>query len=176
MLITDRPAADVEGLRDRLHGEVYGPDDAGYDEARRAWNLAVEQRPALVAFPYTDADVIATVAFAREHGLRLAPQATGHGAHGADLTGTIVVNTRQMRGVRIDPGARKARVRAGAVWADVTGPASAYGLAPPAGSAPDVGIVGETLGGGISWLGRRYGLACHSVTAIEIVLADGRHV
>jgi FAD/FMN-containing dehydrogenase len=174
MLITDRPAADA--LRDRLHGDVYGPDDAGYDEARRPWNLAVEQRPALVAFPRTDADVIAIVAYAREQGLNVAAQATGHGARHRDLAATILVNTRHMRGVRIDPGARKARVRAGAVWADVTGLASAYGLAPLAGSAPDVGVVGYTLGGGVSWLGRRYGLACHSVTAVEIVLADGRHV
>src|SRR4051795_1827601 len=105
MLITDRPAADVDALRDRLHGEVYGPDDAGYDEARQAWNLAVDQRPALVAFPYSDADAVATVEFAREQGLRLAPQATGHGARSSDLSGTILVNTRHMRGVRIDPGA-----------------------------------------------------------------------
>jgi FAD binding domain len=175
MLITDRPAADADALRDRLHGEVHGPDDAGYDGARRAWNLAVEQRPALVAVPSSDADVIATVGYAREQGLRIATQATGHGARRRDLSDAILVNTRQMRGVRIDPGARRARVRAGAVWADVTGPASAYGLAPLAGTAPDVGVVGYTLGGGLGWLGRRYGLACHSVTAIEIVLPDGRH-
>src|SRR5262249_8865143 len=142
----DRPAADVNALRDRLHGEVYGPEDAGYDAARRAWHLAVDQRPAIVALPITDADVIATVEFARESGLRILPQATGHGAPGADLTHTILLSTKHMRGVRIDPGARRARVRAGAVWADVTGPASAYGLAPLAGSAPNVGVVGYTLG------------------------------
>src|SRR4051812_7911678 len=115
MLIADRPSADVPALRDRLHGEVFGPEDAGYDAARRAWNLAVDQRPAAVAFPITDADVIAIVEFAREAGLRVTVQATGHGAGASGpLDHAIVVNTSRMRGVRIDPGARKARVRAGA--------------------------------------------------------------
>jgi FAD binding domain len=177
MLITDRPFADVDALRNRLYGEVYGPDDAGWDEARRAWNLAIDQRPAAVALPLTDADVVTVVDFAREEGLRVAAQATGHGAGAiASLEGTILISTKHMRGVRIDPGTRRARVRAGAVWADVTGPAAAYGLAPLAGSAPDVGVVGYTLGGGLSWLGRKHGLACNSVVAIELVTADGRHV
>ncbi len=177
MLITDRPSADVEVLRSRLHGDVCGPDDAGWDEARRAWNLAIDQRPAAVAFPLTDSDVVAVVEFAREEGLRVAAQATGHGAGAiASLEGTVLISTKHMRGVRIDPGTRRARVRAGAVWADVTGPAAAYGLAPLAGSAGDVGVVGYTLGGGLSWLGRKHGLACNSVVAIELVTADARHV
>ncbi len=177
MLITDRPSADVEVLRGRLHGAVYGPDDAGWDEARRAWNLAIDQRPAAVAFPLTDSDVVAVVEFAREEGLRVAAQATGHGAGAiASLEDAILISTKHMRGVRIDPGTRRARVRAGAVWADVTGPAAAYGLAPLAGSAGDVGVVGYTLGGGLSWLGRKHGLACNSVVAIELVTADARHV
>ena len=125
MLITDRPYADVDALRSRLHGDVVGPDDAGWDEARRAWNLAIDQRPAAVAFPLTDSDVVAVVDFAREEGLRVAAQATGHGAGAiASLEDTILISTKHMRGVRIDPGTRRARVRAGAVWADVTGPAA----------------------------------------------------
>jgi hypothetical protein len=175
MLITDRPSADVEALRSRLYGAVYGPDDAGWDEVRRAWNLAIDQRPAAVAFPLTDSDVVAVVEFAREEGLRVAAQATGHGAGAiASLEDAILISTKHMRGVRIDPGTRRARVRAGAVWADVTGPAAAYGLAPLAGSAGDVGVVGYTLGGGLSWLGRKHGLACNSVVAIELVTADAR--
>ena len=78
--ITGLPSIDVEALRARLYGEVYGPDDDGWDEARRAWNLAVDQRPAAVALPITDADVVEVVNFAREQGLRVAPQGTGHGA------------------------------------------------------------------------------------------------
>ena len=174
MLFTGLPSTDVEALRARLYGEVYGPDDDGWDEARRAWNLAVDQRPAAVAIPITDADVIEIVSFAREQGLRVAPQGTGHGASAiASLEHTILLSTKRMRGVRIDPKARRARVRAGAIWQDVTAPASAYGLAPLAGSAHDVGVVGYTLGGGLSWLAREHGFACDSVTAIELVTADG---
>ena len=177
MLITDRPSADVEALRARLHGEVFGPDDAGYDEHRKPWNRAVDQRPAAVAFPRTDEDVVTLVDLARNRGLELAPQATGHGAGATGtLERTILVSTKHMRGVRIDPTTRIARVRAGNVWSDVTGPAALYGLAPLAGSAPDVGIVGYTLGGGLGWLARAHGWACNSVTAIELVTADGRLV
>ncbi len=177
MLITDRPSADVEALRARLHGEVFGPDDAGYDEHRKPWNRAVDQRPVAVAFPRTDEDVVTLVDHARKRGLELAPQATGHGAGATGtLERTILVSTKHMRGVRIDPNTRIARVRAGNVWSDVTVPAALYGLAPLAGSAPDVGIVGYTLGGGLGWLARAHGWACNSVTAIELVTADGRLV
>jgi hypothetical protein len=114
------------------------------------------------------------VRFANEHGLELAPQATGHGAGTTgSLEHTILVSTKHMRGVRIDPHTRTARVRAGAQWRDVTVPAAQYGLAPLAGSAPDVGVVGYTLGGGLSWLARAHGWACNSVTAIELVTAAG---
>jgi hypothetical protein len=176
MLLTGLDSIDVETLRSRLHGDVLGPGDDGWDEARRAWNLAVDQRPAAVALPLTDADVVEVVDFARAEGLRVAPQGTGHGASAiASLDRTILLSTRRMRGVRIDPAPRRARVRAGALWADVTGPASAYGLAPLAGSSPDVGVVGYTLGGGLSWLARKHGFACDSVLSIELVTADGVH-
>src|ERR1700755_635637 len=99
MLLTDRPSVDVETLRSRLYGEVYGPGDSGWDEARRAWNLAVDQRPAAVALPLTDSDVVEVVTFAREHGLRVAPQGTGHGASAIpSLEHTILLATRHMRG------------------------------------------------------------------------------
>ena len=124
MLITDLPSIDVEALRSRLYGDVFGPDDEGWDEARRAWNLAVDQRPAAVALPLTDADVVAVVNFAREEGLRVAPQGTGHGAARARLARAHDPALHaHMRGVRIDPCTRRARVRAGALWADVTAPA-----------------------------------------------------
>jgi hypothetical protein len=145
---------------------------------RQAWNLAVDQRPAAVAFPRTADDVAAVVTFAREHDLRVAPQGTGHNATPLEgrLAGSILVRTDHMRAVEIDPRARRARVQAGALWIDVTVPAAEHGLAALAGSSPDVGVVGYTLGGGLSWLSRRYGLAANSVTAIELVTADGERV
>ncbi|MBE2319185.1 FAD-binding oxidoreductase [Solirubrobacter sp. CPCC 204708] len=175
MLITDRPSADLSALRSRLHGEVHGPTDPGYEDLRKPWNRAVDQRPAAVVFPRTDEDVVTLVQFAGESGFDLAPQATGHGAGATgSLERTILVRTDHMRGVRIDPATRTARVRAGARWSDVTVPAARYGLAPLAGSSPDVGVVGYTLGGGVGWLARKHGFACNAVTAIEVVTADAQ--
>jgi FAD binding domain-containing protein len=177
MLMDNALAVDVEELRSRMEGTVAAPGDQAYDEVRRAWNLAVDQRPALVAVPATVAEVVEVVRFARERGLRVAPQGTGHNASAiATLDRTVLVKTTALREVEIDAAGRRARVGAGVVWAEVTGPASEHGLAPLAGSSPDVGVVGYTLGGGLSWLGRRHGLASNSVLAIELVTADGRVV
>jgi len=104
-------------------------------------------------------------------------QGTGHNAHPlGDLIDTILVKTHRMTGVAIDPVARRAGVAAGALWADVTVAPGEHGLAPLAGSSPDVGVVGYTLGGGIGWLGRKYGLPANSVLAVEIVTAGGEIV
>jgi FAD/FMN-containing dehydrogenase len=151
------------------------PGDAGWDDARRAWNLAVDQRPAAVALPETVDDVVAVVDHARLVGLQLAVQGTGHGA-GAPLDGTLLVNTSRMTGVEIDPVARVARVAAGTVWADVVAAAVEHGLTALHGSAADVGVVGYSLGGGVGWLARKHGLSSSSVLAAEVVTADGEVV
>src|SRR5262249_45365935 len=150
------------------------PHDPNWNEARRAWNLAVDQQPAAVALPESADDAQAVVRWARSRGLRVAPQGTGHNAHplGA-LAHTVLLKTQRMRGVEIGAAAQRARVEAGALWAEVTEAAAQHGLAALAGSSADVGVVGYTLGGGVSWLGRRYGLAANSVTAVELVDADG---
>ena len=177
MLMDNALAVDVEALRSRMEGTVAAPGDREYDEVRQAWNLAIDQRPALVAVPATVDEVVEVVNFARERGLRVAPQGTGHNASAiATLDRTVLVKTYALREVEIDAAGRRARVGAGVQWAEVTGPASEHGLAPLAGSSPDVGVVGYTLGGGLSWLGRRHGLAANSVLAIELVTADGRVV
>jgi UDP-N-acetylenolpyruvoylglucosamine reductase len=170
-------ALDVRALRARLLGHVAVPGDDDWDEARQAWNLAVDQRPAAVALPETAEDVVAIVEFARANGLRVAPQGTGHNASplGA-LDDTVLVKTSRMRGVWIDPEARIARVEAGVIWIEVVNAAAEHGLAALAGSSPDVGVVGYTLGGGLSWLARKHGIGANSVTAVEIVTADGRHL
>ena len=150
------------------------PHDPSWDEARLAWNRAADQQPAAVALPESPRDVAAVVRWARERGLRLAPQGTGHNAIPlGSLAHTVLLKTERMRGVNVDVRKRRARVDAGALWGDVTQVASPHGLAALAGSSPDVGVVGYTLGGGLSWLGRRYGLASNSVTAVELVNADG---
>jgi FAD/FMN-containing dehydrogenase len=123
------------------------------------------------------ADVAQAVRFARTRGMRIAPQGTGHGAEALEpLRGAMLLRTSRMRSVRIDPVSRTARAEAGALWQDVTVPAGEHGLAALAGSSPNVGVTGYTLGGGMGWLARRYGLAANSVTAAEIVTPNGRFV
>jgi FAD/FMN-containing dehydrogenase len=169
--------SNIEDLRDRLAGEIVLPGDGGWDAARQAWNLSVDQRPVAVVFPEAAEDIAAAVELARAVGLRLAAQGTGHSAAPmGPLEGTILVKTSRMRGVEIDAPAKRARVRAGALWGEVVPAAAEHGLAALAGSAKDVGVVGYTLGGGIGWLARRHGLACNSVLAVEAVTADGRLV
>jgi FAD/FMN-containing dehydrogenase len=170
-------ARDLETLRAAVTGEVFTPGAAGYDQARQAWNLAIDERPAVVVMAESAADVVQAVRFARTHGLRIAPQGTGHGAEPLEpLQGTMLLRTVRMRGVRIDPVSRTARADAGAIWQDVTVPAGEHGLAALAGTSPNVGVTGYTLGGGMGWLARRYGLAANSVTAAELVTPDGRFV
>jgi hypothetical protein len=149
--------------------------DPGWDEARRAWNLAVDQQPAAIARPASAHDVVAAVGYARRHGLCVAAQGTGHNARPlGPLADTLLIKTEAMRQVSVDPGRMTARAEAGALWQDVTDAAADWGLAGLAGSSPDVGVVGYTLGGGLSWLGRRYGLSANNVEAFEVVTADGR--
>jgi len=157
-----------------LDSKVVLPADERFDQARLAWNLAVDQRPAAVVFPESAADVAAAVRYAAQRGLRVAAQGTGHNAGPlGPLAHTLLVRTDKMRGIWIDPQARTARVEAGVVWLDVVQAAAQHGLAALAGSSPNVGVTGYTLGGGLSFLGRKYGLAASNVQAIDVVTADG---
>ena len=164
----------TQTLKAAIAGQVFVRGEAGYDQGRQAWNLAMDQRPAIVVQAESAADVAQAVQYARAHGMRIAPQGTGHGAEPLEpLDGAMLLRTTHMRQVRIDPSARTARAEAGAVWTDVTVPAGQYGLAALAGSSPNVGVTGYTLGGGLGWLARRYGLAANSVTAAELVTPGG---
>ena len=177
MITSARPALAIDALRAGFSGALHLPGDAGYDDARQAWNLTAVQTPPLVAEPHSAADVVAVIRFARENGLRVAPQGTGHNAQaraGADES--ILLNLRRMRGVEIDFENRSARVEAGALCADLTAPASELGLAPLAGSSPDVGLVGYTLGGGLGWLARAFGMCCNSVLSFDVVTGDGEEL
>jgi hypothetical protein len=171
------PPSELDRLRGRAAGFVVAPGEAGWDAARQAFNLALDQRPALAAFPTSVDDVAAAVEFARANGLRVAAQRTGHGAAALEsLEGTLLLRTERLIGVEVDPAARRARVGAGALWGDVMAATSPHGLAALWGSSPTVGVAGYTLGGGLSFLGRKLGFAANSVTAIELVTADGRVV
>lgn len=157
-----------------IAGHIATPGDPDWDEARAAWNLGADQRPVAVAFVETADDLAATARFAADNGLRVACQGTGHGAAPlAPLDDTILIKTERMRGVEVDPAAQTARVEAGVLAAELGEAAGAHGLCFLPGSAPDVGVIGYTLGGGLSWLGRRHGFACNRVRAIELVTAAG---
>ncbi|MBB4662564.1 FAD-binding oxidoreductase [Conexibacter arvalis] len=161
----------------RAIGRVVRPADADWDDARGTFNLLVDQRPELIAFPADERAVAAAIAHAQALGLRVAAQATGHnpGPLGS-LEGTMIVNTSALAGVAIDADARSVRVGAATKWERVTPRLSALGLAALHGSSPDVGIVGYSLGGGLGWLARKHGLQAGTVTAIELVTAEGHLV
>jgi FAD/FMN-containing dehydrogenase len=163
---------DFSGLA--IAGRVATPNDADWDQARAAWNLAADQRPEAVAFAESADDVATTVRFAADNDLRVAGQGTGHGAVALrSLEGAILIKTERMRGIEIDPESRTGRIEAGTLVLELSEAAGAHGLSGMPGSSPDVGVTGYTLGGGLSWLGRRYGFACNRVRAIELVTADG---
>jgi len=165
---------DLEALQAAIGGKVVVAGQAGYDQARQAWNLAVDERPRVVVVAQSASDAVKAVQFARAHGMRIAPQGTGHGAAPLEpLDGVMLLRTTPMRQVGIDPATRTARAEAGAVWQDVTVPAAEHGLAALAGSSPNVGVTGYTLAGGLGWLARRHGLAANSVTAAELVTPGG---
>ena len=164
----------LDSLRDALTGDVVAPGDPAWDDARQAFNLAADQRPALVVRAGAPADLAATVRHAAAHDLRVAPQGTGHGALSlGDLTDTILLRTGALAGVTVDPAARTARVEAGARWRDVAAAAGEHGLVGLHGMSGGVGVAGYTLGGGIGWLARRYGFASTHVRAFDVVTAAG---
>jgi UDP-N-acetylenolpyruvoylglucosamine reductase len=165
----------LETLRAGLRGTAHAPGEEGYDEASRAWNLAAHQQPALVIVAGGAADVMAAVRFARDAGMGVGVMATGHGV-GVPCDGGVLINTSRMKGVRVDPVARTARVEAGALWTDLVHEAQPHGLAGLMGSTSHVGIVGYTMGGGFGWLGRKYGFNAASMLQADVVTADGELV
>jgi FAD/FMN-containing dehydrogenase len=167
------PMADVDELRSRVHGPVYAAGDDGLAAEVATWNVAIQHTPAIAVGATCAADVCAAVSWAVAHDLRVAVQATGHGPV-RNAAGSMMITTRRMQGLSIDPERRMARVEAGVKWTRVLQAAAEHGLAALCGSSSDVGVVGYTLGGGLGSLGRRYGFAADQVTAVEIVTADGR--
>ena len=163
------PFAELDAL---TIGTVAVPGDKAYDALTSPWNLAIPVRPAAVLAAFDAQDVVEAVAFAGRHGIRVTPQATGHGPMAA-LTTELLVTTKELDEVVIHPEEGWARVGAGVKWLKVVEAAAPYGLAPLSGSITDVGIVGYTTGGGLGPMARTYGLAIDRVRAIEVVTGDG---
>ena len=168
----------AEVLRGLCGGAVHLPGDPAYDEARLPWNLQADSHPAAVAYPAFAPEVSTVLRAAASVGLNVAPQGTGHGAPplAGHLSDAVLLRTSAMTELRVDAARRTARVGAGALWGDVVERAGSVQLAALHTSSPGVGVVGSSLGGGLSWYARQHGLQCSAITAVELVLADGTFV
>ncbi len=165
----------TDQLREQVRGPVIAPGDEGYDQARRVYNAMIERRPAVVVRCANAGDVIAAVHFARENQLDLAVRGGGHSVPGfGTCDGGVVVDLAGMRGVRVDPASGTARAEGGATWGDFNAATYAFGLATTGGIISTTGVGGLTLGGGIGYLARGYGLSCDNLVAADVVTADGR--
>ncbi len=177
MAVPDRTDEVVRALRSHLTGEVVGVADEGYAAARSVWNGMIDKRPVAVARCETPDDVAAAVGIARGAALPIAVRGGGHNVAGLATTeGGVVIDLSPMKVVTVDPGRRRATVQGGAIWREVDAATQPFGLAVPAGLVSDTGVAGLTLGGGIGWLRRRYGLSCDNLVGAELVTADGRQV
>jgi FAD/FMN-containing dehydrogenase len=168
--------ATIQELRAAVKGQIITPDDDGYSEASSVWNgVHDNRRPALIVRCTGAADVIAAVGFARSNGLTIAVRGGGHSVAGFSTSDDgIVIDLSPMNGVHVDPTAMRATVGGGAVWADVDHETQAHGLATTGGLVSSTGVAGFTLGGGIGWTMRKFGLACDNLAGADVVTADGR--
>lgn len=162
----------LDDLRSAVSGPVLEPGESGYDDEVAAFNLAVTIRPDIVVGATDEADVVAAVRYAAEHRLPVHIQATGHGAH-LPIDGGLLIATKRMDAVSIDPQTRRATIGAGARWAPVVAAAAPLGLAPITGSSPSVGVVGYLLGGGLGPFARSHGFSSDYVRGLRLVTPAG---
>lgn len=168
---------DIEGLRGSLRGTLIAPGDSGYDEARAVYNAMIDKRPGAIVRVADVADVITCVDLARTAGIALAVRGGGHNAGGLGVADdALVVDLRDLDGIRVSPKARTVRVEGGAVWGAVDHATHPFEMAVPCGFVSTTGVGGLTLGGGSGYLSRQYGLTIDSLLSADVVLADGRFV
>ena len=167
----------IDDFRERLRGQLLVPGEPGYDDARAVWNAMIDRRPALIARCLGVADVVTSVKFAREHGLKLSIKGGGHNVSGLGVCeGGLTLDMSLMRGVWVDSSRRTARAQAGCLLGDVDRETQLHGLAAVLGFVSNTGIAGLTLGGGFGYLTRRFGWSSDNLLSIEVVTADGRVV
>jgi hypothetical protein len=156
-------------------GQLLGPGDGGYDDARRVHNALIDRHPVLIARCLGTADVLAAVDLARERGLEISVRGGGHNVGGRAVTeGGVMIDLSLMKGIHVDPAARTARAQGGVTWAELNRETQVHGLAVTGGTVSMTGIAGLTLGGGLGWIMGRYGLAADNLLSAELVTADGR--
>lgn len=164
-----------EKFRTHLRGQLLRPGDAGYDAARRVWNVMIDKRPALIVRCAGTGDVVNSVKLAREHGLEVAVRGGGHNVAGNCVCeGGLMIDLSLMKAVQVDPAGRTVRAQPGLKLGEIDRETQAFGLATTLGIASDTGIAGLTLGGGYGWLGGKYGLACDNLISVDVVTAEGQ--
>ena len=160
-----------------LRGDLIVPGDPGYDQARAVYNAMIDKYPAAIARCRDTADVIACVRFARAHGIEIAVRGGGHNAAGFGVwDGALVIDLSLLRSTTVNPQDHTVRADAGCTWGDVDHATVAFGMATPSGFLASTGVAGLTLGGGIGYLARRFGLTVDNLLAADVVLADGTFV
>jgi len=165
----------LHALRSRFRGDLIHPDSDAYESARKVWNGMIDKRPAAILRCKSIADVQSAVRFARENDLPIAIRGGGHNAAGlATCDDGVVVDLSGMRDVVVDPKLRVARAGGGATWGDFDRATATHGLATTGGAISTTGVAGLTLGGGLGWLMRSYGMTCDNLIGAEVVTADGR--
>ena len=183
MVIADKVVSDeaweedLSDVRARLQGELIGPGDRDYGNARAAWNGMADGRPALIARCADALDVGVALGFARAQGLPVAVRSGGHSIAGhSTCVGGLVIDLSRMKGIEIDTARRVARVEPGLTWGEVAAATQPHGLAITSGDTASVGVGGLALGGGIGWMVRKHGLAIDNLRSVELVTADGQFV
>ena len=170
-------ALDIAGLQDGFRGELLHPGDPGYEDARRVWNGSISRFPALIARCAGVADVITAVRFARDTGLLVAVRGGGHSFPGLSVCdGGLLIDLSPMKGIRVDPEARTVTAQAGVLLGELDRETQAFGLAVPSGIVTHTGLSGLTLGGGINWVMRKYGLTIDQLLSVDLITADGEFV
>jgi FAD/FMN-containing dehydrogenase len=165
----------VKTFRPAFRGELFEPKDVGYESARQIWNASVDKKPGLIARCTGIADIVAAVNFARESNLLTAIRGGGHNVGGRALCDDgVVIDLSQMRSIHVDNTNRTVLVQGGATLGDLDRETHAFGFAVPSGIVPKTGIAGLTLGGGVGWLIRKYGMTIDNLLSAQVVAANGQ--
>jgi len=167
----------LANFRSKFAGAVLQPGDPEYDKVRALFNGMVDKHPAVIARPREDGDIVAAIAFAREHRLEIAVRGGGHNVGGrASVEGGMMIDLSLMKAVSVDPAARRAVAQGGVTWGEFNSATQKHGLATTGGVISTTGIAGLTLGGGVGYLAGKHGLAVDNLVAATVVTADGRVV
>jgi FAD/FMN-containing dehydrogenase len=176
-LVAGVTQTDIDTLRASFRGEVIAPDEPGYDVHRRIWNGSIDRRPGLIARCTGQADVATAVRFASERELLVAVRGGGHSFPGLSVCDDgLLIDLGPMKGIRVDPDTRTVRAQAGVLLGELDHETQAHGLTAPSGIVTHTGIAGLTLGGGIGWVHRKYGLTIDNLVSVDLVTAAGDHV